>query len=87
MKPHTFTDNRILKIHGMHSHCGCICVCGHWYGFKIFPFSLSLKFSVPYNASQKCFSENTNLISVWLNIVIPKIRCDNLSGEEIYCIH
>jgi hypothetical protein len=27
------------------------------------------------------------LISVWLNIAIPKISCDNLSGEEMYSIH
>jgi hypothetical protein len=29
----------------------------------------------------------TSQISVWLNVAIPKIRCDNLSGEEMYSIH
>jgi hypothetical protein len=33
------------------------------------------------NASRK------SLISVWLNVAIPKINCDNLSGEEMYSIH
>jgi hypothetical protein len=33
------------------------------------------------NASQK------SLISAWLKIAIPKISCDNLSGEEMYSIH
>jgi hypothetical protein len=28
-----------------------------------------------------------SLISVWLNIAIPKISCDHLSGEEVYSIH
>jgi hypothetical protein len=32
------------------------------------------------NASQK------SLISEWLNVAIPKITCDNLSGEEMYSI-
>jgi hypothetical protein len=32
------------------------------------------------NASQK------SLISVWLNIAIPKNSCDNLSGELMYSI-
>jgi hypothetical protein len=28
-----------------------------------------------------------SLIAVWLNVAIPKIRCDNLTGEEMYSIH
>jgi hypothetical protein len=28
-----------------------------------------------------------SLISVWHNVVIPNISCDNLSGEEMYSIH
>jgi hypothetical protein len=28
-----------------------------------------------------------SLISVWLKVVIAKISCDNLSGEEMYSIH
>jgi hypothetical protein len=27
-----------------------------------------------------------SLISGWLNVAVPKIRCDNLSGEEMYSI-
>jgi hypothetical protein len=33
------------------------------------------------NASQK------SLISVWLNVAIPQISCDTLSGEEMCSIH
>jgi hypothetical protein len=33
------------------------------------------------NASRK------SLISVWLNVAIPKISCDNLSGEQMYSIY
>jgi hypothetical protein len=60
MKAHTFTDSRILNIHGTKSHCGCICVCGRWVGFKIFPVSVSVKCSVPSNGSQQCLAEITN---------------------------
>jgi hypothetical protein len=60
MKAHTFTDTRILIIHGRKSHCGCICVCGRWCGFQIFPISVSVKCSVPNYASQQCFLEVTN---------------------------
>jgi hypothetical protein len=28
-----------------------------------------------------------SLIVVWLNVAIPEISCDNLSGEEMYSIH
>jgi hypothetical protein len=40
--------------------CVCICVCGPWGGFKIFSFSVSVKCSVPNNATQQCFLEVTN---------------------------
>jgi hypothetical protein len=60
MKAHTFSENRILNIHGTKSHFGCICVCGGWCGFQIFPVSVSVKCSVPNNASQQCFPEVTN---------------------------
>jgi hypothetical protein len=80
-----FTDTWILNIHGTKSHCGCICVCGCWGGFKIFFVSMSVKCSIPNNASQQCFQKS--LISVWLNIAISKIRCDNLFGEGLYSIH
>jgi hypothetical protein len=60
MKAYTFTDTRIPNIHGTNSHCGCTCVCGRWGGFKIFPVSVSVKRSVPYNASQQWFPEDTN---------------------------
>jgi hypothetical protein len=60
MKAHTFTDTRILNIHVTKSHCGCICVHGRWSGFQIFPVSVSVKCSVPNNASQQCFPEFTN---------------------------
>jgi hypothetical protein len=60
MKAHTFTDTRILNVHGTKSHCGCICVCGLWCGFKIFPVSVSVQCSFPNNASQQCFPEVTN---------------------------
>jgi nitrate reductase gamma subunit len=60
MKAHTFTDTRMLNIHGTKSHCGCICVWVRWGGFKIFPVSVSAKCSVPSNASQQCFQEVTN---------------------------
>jgi hypothetical protein len=60
MKAHTFTDTRMLIIHGRKSHCGCICVCGRWCGFQIFPISVSVKCSVPNYASQQCFLEVTN---------------------------
>jgi hypothetical protein len=33
------------------------------------------------NASRK------SPISLWLNVAIKKISCDNLSGEEMYSIH
>jgi hypothetical protein len=57
---HSFTDTRILNIHGTKSHCGCICVCGCWGGFQIFPVSVSVKCSIPNNASQQCFPEVSN---------------------------
>jgi nitrate reductase gamma subunit len=60
MKAHTFTETRILNIHGTKSHCGCICVFGRWCGFQIFPISVSVQCSVPNNASQQCFTEFTN---------------------------
>jgi hypothetical protein len=60
MKAHTFTDTRILNVHGTKSLCGSICVCGHWGSYKIFPVSVSVKCSVPNNASQQCFPEVTN---------------------------
>jgi hypothetical protein len=56
-----------------------------WYGFKVFPVSLSFKCSVSKNASQH--SSRKSLILVWLKVAIPKISCDNLSGEEMYSIH
>jgi hypothetical protein len=55
-----FTDTRILNIHGTKSHCGCISVCNSWCDFQVFPVSVSLKCSVPNNASQQCFPEVTN---------------------------
>jgi hypothetical protein len=85
MKAYTFTDTSILNIHGTKSHFGCIRVCGCWCDFQIFPVSMSVKCSVPNNASQQCFLKS--LISVWLQVSIPKISCDNLSGEEMYSIH
>jgi hypothetical protein len=52
---------------------------------KYFPFLclLNALFQIRQvsNAAQK------SLISVWLNVAIPKIRSDNLPGEEIYSIH
>jgi hypothetical protein len=33
------------------------------------------------NVSQK------TLIMVWINVAVPKMSCDNLSGEEMYSIH
>jgi hypothetical protein len=58
MKAHTFTDTRIQNVHGSKSHCGFICVCGHWCGFQIFPLSVPIKCSVPNNASQQSFLES-----------------------------
>jgi hypothetical protein len=60
MKAHTFTGTKIVNIHAAKSHCGSICVCGCWCGFQIFPISVSVKCSVPSNASQQCFPEVTN---------------------------
>jgi hypothetical protein len=50
----------MLNIHGTNSQCGCICACGRWCGFKIFPVSVSVKCSVPNNASLRCIPEVTN---------------------------
>jgi hypothetical protein len=61
MKAHTFTDTTILNVHGSMSHCGYNCVCDRWCAFKIFPVSVSVKFSVPNYASQQCFPEVTTL--------------------------
>jgi hypothetical protein len=36
--------------------CECVCVGG----CKIFPVSVSVRYSVPHNASQQCFLEVTN---------------------------
>jgi hypothetical protein len=85
MKAHTLTNTRILNIHGTKLHCWCICVFGHWCGFQIFPVSVSVKWSVPNNASNK--ASQKSLISVWLNVAIPRISSDNLSGEEMHSIH
>jgi hypothetical protein len=60
MKANTFTDTRILNIHGTKSHCGSICVCGHWCGFQIFTVSVSFKCPVPNTSSQQGFPELTN---------------------------
>jgi hypothetical protein len=60
MKAHTFTDTTILNIHGNKSHWVCICVCGRWCGFQIFPVSVCIKCTVLNNASQQCFLEVTN---------------------------
>jgi hypothetical protein len=85
MKGHTFTDTKILNIHGTKSHCGCDCVCGRWCGFKLFPESVSVKCSVSNNASKH--ASQKSVISIWLNVAIPQRSCDYLSGEEMYSIH
>jgi hypothetical protein len=51
---------RILNIHGTKWHSGCICVCSRWWGFQIFPVSVSVKCSVPNKSSQQCFPQVTN---------------------------
>jgi hypothetical protein len=85
MKAHTFTDTRILNIHGTKSRCGCICVCGRWDGFKYFLFLCLL--NALFQIMQVSNASRQSLISVRLNVAIPKISCDNLSGEEMYSIH
>jgi hypothetical protein len=85
MNAYTFTDTRILNIHGTKSYWECICVCGCWCDFKVFPLSVSFKCSVSKNAIQH--ASQKSLISVWLKFAIPKISCYNLSGEEMYSIH
>jgi hypothetical protein len=36
---------------------------------------------------QVCNASRKTLISVWLNVAIPKTSCDKRSGEEMYSIH
>jgi hypothetical protein len=40
-----------------------------------------------YQIMQVSSASRNSLISVWINIAIPKFSCDNLSGEEMYSIH
>jgi hypothetical protein len=85
MKAHTFTDTRILSIHGTKSYCRAfVCVAaGVVSKYFLFLCLLNALFQITQvsNASRK------SLISVWLKVPIPKMSCDNLSGEEMYSIH
>jgi hypothetical protein len=40
-----------------------------------------------FHVMQASNASRNSLIPVWLNVGIPKISCDNLSGEEMYSIH
>jgi hypothetical protein len=85
MKAHTFTDTRILNIHGTKSHCGYIvCVAARVVSkYFLFLCLLNVLFQIMQvnNASRK------SLNLVWLKVPIPLITCDILSGEEMYSIH
>jgi hypothetical protein len=85
IKAHVFTDTRILNIYRTKSHRCCSCVCGRRGDFKIFPGSVSV--NSLFQIKQVSNASRNSLISVWLNVAIPKVRCDNLSGEEMYSIH
>jgi hypothetical protein len=85
MKAHTYTDTRMLNVHGT-NHAVVVFVCvaaGVVSKYFLFLCLLNALFQIMQvsNASWK------SLISVWLNVAIPKIRCDTLSGEEMYSIH
>jgi hypothetical protein len=95
MKAHTFTDTRILNIHGTKWHCGCICVCGRWCGFQMFPVSVSVKGCVPNNASQQCFPEVTNFgmaqrcyskNQLWKPVRWGNVQ-HSLNMSSVTCIH
>jgi hypothetical protein len=86
MKAHTFPDTRILNIHGTKSHCRVfVCVAtGVVSKYFLFLCLLNAVFQLTQvnNASRK------SLISVWLNVAIPKISSmllfpDNLSGRNV----
>jgi hypothetical protein len=85
MKVHTFTDTRILNIHGTKSQCGVfVCVAdGVVSKYFLFLCLLNAMFQIMQVTNASCKS----LISVWYNVATPKIRCDNLSGVEMYSIH
>jgi hypothetical protein len=66
-------------------------VCGLWCGFKIFPVTVSVKWSVPNNASQQCFQKITNFGMA--QVVIPKsavttcqVRKCTVFIEYVQCI-
>jgi hypothetical protein len=85
MKAHTYTDTRMLNVHGT-NHAVVVFVCvaaGVVSKYFLFLCLLNALFQIMQvsNASWK------SLISVWLNVVIPKIKCDNFSCEEMDRIH
>jgi hypothetical protein len=60
MKAQKFTYSKIVNIHGIRPLCVCVCVCRHMCGCKIFPGSVSFRYSVPNDDSQECFLEVSN---------------------------
>jgi hypothetical protein len=52
MKVQKFTYSKIANIHGTQKLCGCVYVGGHMCGCEIFTGSVSVRYSVPNNASQ-----------------------------------
>jgi hypothetical protein len=53
--------------------------------YKYFPFLCLL--NALFQIMQVSNAFQKSLISVWLNVTIPKISCDNRAGEEMYSIH
>jgi hypothetical protein len=59
LKPRNSLTPEYLIFMG-HSHSLGVFVCGHMGGCKLFPVSVSVRYSVPDNASQQCFLEVSN---------------------------
>jgi hypothetical protein len=57
MKAQKFSYYKILNIHGTRPLCWCVCVFRHVCSCKIFPGSVSVRYSVPNDASQECMLE------------------------------
>jgi hypothetical protein len=68
-KAHTFSDTRILNVHGNKSHCGSVMCVTTGVVSKYFLFLCLL--NALFQITQVSNASRKSLISAWLNIAIP----------------